>query len=409
MHFKNRILLILAGLAVLLLLAACAPQASPTVAQGQVVVRLNDKYDPRTAELASKYTIVATEGQAYNSAATDKNPLDQTVKYAVVGPTQDANGKNVPQVGIYGNEVLPPGPYKNIPEAEVRLVPAAVVDPGWVGVYMNAEVNPPEYKILNPGVTNYPKDKVVFYPSTLVRYRTLNSAVLSDSQSNGDAKGQCSSIRCETTIDNVNLTGTQVTGFVDLDINFSFLTEQKYAARLRELGSPDNAIQNYISKIRGIVRTQTSYTPTQLQTAESRQALEALYLTQLQKAVEGQPIRVESVILRSVLVGSEEYRKAIEAAELQIDQQKKKNEQLSLEADNLTAEQDLQKKKNDFVRAEALADAQNKAKAIDIIMAPLKGLPWQTVAIMFDYLKINPAVNLDGSSTGPQVTTTPAP
>jgi hypothetical protein len=400
---------VMIGLAILLvlstILAACSPPAEVTVPEGEVHYIVNPDYDARTMKLPEKYEKIWGSGDQYKTADYTGKTIHKVVA-ANIGRTPE----NWPQVGLYGDEVLPMGLYKLIPAEDVRVVRAAIVPDNYIGVYEESE-NTPVYQILKSGEQKVPEASVSIYPSTMQRYRTLSSAVLDRVRAENDAIKACESVVCETSITNVTLKGTDVLATIDADVNFSFCTDQKCAKRLKEMGTPEQAIQNWIATpLRSFTRgAGSNFSPTELANFETKQIFENQTLEELIRASAGEPIVIESVKFRSITFGSAEYQAQIEALAAELDAARQQNDKFNLErtqsVNSMEATSTAAAFENELTLDKAEAQAQAIAKLTKALADANIDMDWQTVYILLHADQENA---LDGL-INQQATPVPAP
>jgi multidrug efflux pump subunit AcrA (membrane-fusion protein) len=127
------------------------------------------------------------------------------------------------------------------------------------------------------------------------------------------------------------------------------------------------------------------------------------YLKKIQSAAAGYPIVIESVNIRSILIGDANYRAA--RAQQQAALQATLDRQALLAAQS--ANQDAQNKINENARAQKILDAKNQADVMTIIRAAFEGMDFRQLWVLMNGKDTAPYFNGDTLTMPPIPTATP--
>lgn len=281
------------------------------VAYGEIKAERNLDYVQGTDLTENAYKNYKYVGNDYSGISDNEQFVNLTA--ATVGENQlgihtlsyDAN--KVPVV-----EYLPQGTYSKIPNEFVRVVGAANVPGDSMGVYCNYTEGQEQYLILPPGIQPYPDFMVRFWPTGTRLYRNLGDSAWAAYKA-GDAGPTGGADLVETKIDNADLKDTDLPLAYTVDIEFSYNLIQKYAKLFCDMGDPNKAIQSMIgTPMRGQGRTVTGQFGTDVDSPANRAALEQVLKTLLVTVNTGRPVNFLNISLRSVDIGTPEYRAAIQ-------------------------------------------------------------------------------------------------
>lgn len=383
--FSWLFVLIAAGL----LLAACATD----VKVGEIVALRNPNFDPQTMPFAEKYTDVRSVGQDYKDIEKDKLIVHleaASVPQGGVGLQWIKNNAD----GSVEYRVLPAGDYLDIPKEFVPVVNAAQVTPQNVVVYCAED----DYRLYDqPGIVNLPADWVVTFPRGPFSFRSLSDPnLLNDPNA-------CQSTTCETSLTSATVKDSAVSATIDVDMTGHFDVREVNKKQLCDLGDPLTAIREYVVKPWRQSRALSGgYTEEQLADAGIRQQLAVDYKAAIEAAAAGLPIVIDHVGIRSVVVGDQAYRDARAQQQLALQQ--------ALEQERLLAAQEANQaalaRQQEFVRQQALLDAQNRADVIRTLLASAEGADWRALYVL---LNANKELGLYGDTLSEQPVPTAAP
>ncbi len=372
-----------------LLLAACATD----VKGGEIVALRNPNFDPQTMPFVEKYTDIRSVGQGYKDIEKNKLVVHleaASVPQGSVGLQWIRNNAD----GSVEYKVLPAGDYLDIPKEFVPVVPAAQVTPQNVVVYCAED----DYRLFDqPGTVNLPADWVVTFPRGPFSFRSLSDPNLLN---NADA---CQSTTCETSLTNASVKGSVVSAVVDVDMTGHFDTRELNKKQLCALGDPVTAIREYVIKPWRQSRALSgAFTEEQLADAGYRQQLADAYKNAIMEAAAGLPIVIDHVGIRSIVVGDQVYRDARAQQQLALQQ--------ALEQERLLAAQEANQealaRQQEFVRKQALLDAQNRADVIRTLLASAEGADWRALYVLLNSEK---QLGLYGDTLSEPPAPTPAP
>lgn len=349
---------------ILAMLTACG-SAEPIVSAGKVAVKLNPAYIPGGDQ--PRYTQVVTAGNRY-----DDQDRGIEIKDILVVP----EGK----LGWDGTRDLIPGPYPNLAMSDVTLFrDMTVVTAGWVAVHQTGDGT---YRTLQPGRHFVPREEVVYVPTGSLRYRTLESSLLSDPVA-------CSSFKCESSITRATVSDSHVELSVDVDVLFHFDTSDPQALwRLQDL---EAAVQNYLgSTLRSSRAASAGFTSDFLATQEGREALQRAYLQPLNTATADTPIVVDEALVRSVTFGDEAWRKSRIEADQALAAEQAKAKLLAEQQANLEAENRLAADRAAFTRGEAILDADNQVLVIQKLLGAYAGQDWRVLWVLMNGAQVPP-------------------
>lgn len=345
--------LILVSLMLTLVLTACgSPAQQPTpdpnmVATNEIGYQLNPQYAPDNDQPRFIEDGFVYPGQKIDPAIQRKEP------FAVVPAGQ---------VGVLDGKVYSAGQYPKIPASFMTIEPAANIPAGHIGIYRRPGTS--NYGYLATGYQPYRAGDVILIPIDTLRYRTLPPDRVADAAA-------CASYVCEASLSGMLVNSTSATGTADLDIIFQFQTEPEAerAGQLYQMGSIPQVVQNYIATpLRSARALSSRYTTEHLGTAEGREQLTTLYLTHLQEATEGTPLRIISVNLRGLVIGDETYRQQQAAREQALADEQARKAIIQAQIDNQAKEQELQATATQFERDQAALDVAAQATNLRVIL-----------------------------------------
>lgn len=281
------------------------------VAYGEIKAVRNLNYNQASDLTSAAYTDYKYVGEDYSGISSKDQFV--TLTAAVVGEgqlgiyTTSYDSNNVPVV-----EYLPQGTYSKIPQEFVRVVGAANVPGDKIGVYCNYTEGQTQYLVLPPGIQPYPDYMVRYWPTGTRLYRTLGDSAW-NAYKGGDFGPTGGADLVETKIDNADLKDTDLPLTYTVDIEFNYDLVQKYAKLFCDMGDPDKAIQSMIATpMRGKGRTITGQFGIDVDSPVNRAALEQALKDMLVASNVGRPVNFLSVSLRSLDIGTPEYRAAIQ-------------------------------------------------------------------------------------------------
>lgn len=342
------------------LLAACGaapqpPQPTPDpnlVAINEIGYQMNPNYTPDNDQPRFIEESFVYPGQAIDPKIQRKEP------FAVVPDGQ---------VGVMDGMVYGRGQYPKIPQSFMTLEPAANVPTGHIGIYKRPAVN--TYLYLPTGYQPYRISDVILVPVDTLRYRTLPSDRLADAAA-------CASYVCEASLTGLLVNSTSATGTADVDVIYQFQTDEKQAAQLYQMGSIPQVVQNYIATpLRSARALSSGLTIQQLGTAEGREQLTELYLSHLQQAAEGTPLRIISVNLRGLVIGDEAFRQQQVAREQALADEQAREAILTAQIKNQGKEQELRATATQFDRDQAALNAAAQAANLRVILEAIGNDP----------------------------------
>lgn len=418
------------------ILAACAPDASTpcnatkgsyTIKVGEVGYQPNFNYDPRGDSQEPRYVDnkLYSPGEKIDLATQKCEPVAKVPQGLLGRRIGEENlydpgtYNNIPasemrnveqliilpgQVGLQGDTVYPPGTYRLEKTPDILILGSTTLEEGWMAIYQDASE---QYVVLDKKGTydSVPNTWPIFYPSGSTRFRTLwGGAWTSFDEAGRDPKhSACASFVCERSTDKVNFSDSNVVGqgVFDVDILFHFDTSNPEA--LLALGDPETAVQNLIgTPLRSFGRIGfANHTSEWFESPAGRSEAEKMLFDNIVKSIGGAPIILDGVYVRSSVIGDEATAARLAEAQAALAESKLKADQLAQDAANQELQQEIDADQKAFEREQAMLDAQNQAEILDLIFKAVGDRDWQLVAILFNYLKINPAVNLDGSPVGP--------
>lgn len=350
-----------------LLLAACGTNTNP----GEIVAKRNPEFDPQTMSFDQKYASYYTVGQDYSTIKDDE--LRVTLPAAVVpmgsvGLQWIKNNSD----GSVEYKVLPAGDYLNIPQEFVQSVAAAQVTPENVVVYCAED----DYRLFDtPGIVNLPADWVITFPRGPFSFRSL-----SDPNLINDANA-CQSTTCETSLTNASVKDSAVSAVIDIDLTGHFDLREVNKKQLCELGDPLTAVREYVIKPWRQSRALSgAFTEEQLADADFRQQLADAYKNDIMQVASGLPIVIDHVGIRSIVVGDKAYRDARAQQQLAL-QQAVEQERLLVAQE---ANQAALARQQEFVRQQALLDAENRAAVIRTLLGSAEGSDWRALYVLLN-------------------------
>ncbi len=354
--------LIMAGL-----LAACSTYTN----SGEIVALRNADFDPQTMPFDQKYTDYYTVGKDYQTIKDNKLRVALPAAAVPMGSVGLQWIKNNAD-GSVEYKVLPAGDYVNIPQEFVQVVAAAQVTPENVVVYCAED----DYRLFDtPGIVNLPADWVVTFPRGPFSFRSLSDPNLLN---NADA---CQSTTCETSLTNASVKDSAVSAMIDVDITGHFDVRDVNKKQLCELGDPITAIREYIIKPWRQSRALSGqFTEEQLADAGFRQQLADVYKNAIVEAGAGRPLIIDHLGIRQVVVGDQAYRDA--RAQQQLALQQAIEQQRILQAQE--ANQVALSRQQEFVRQQALLDAENRAAVIRTLLTSAEGADWRALYVLLN-------------------------
>lgn len=222
-----------------------------------------------------------------------------------------------------------------------ELVPAVKLEKNEIGLYKNASGELITFS--DVGFNPYPASRTVVYPQDVLLYKTERETT--DPEKCPERLTQYG--LCDTPVDNV-VFGEGVEGEVDLAIEFKVEATPDNLAQLYDIGGLDRLIDLLKQVVRGN-RQLSTIRAEDANTEEGSKQIEQAFRQVLSSWAFAYLLNVETITVRSVTVGSQQYRQQREAQAARVSQQ------------------DLEEKSLEFERTQLLQDAETFAQSIQVM------------------------------------------
>ncbi len=274
-----------------------------------------------------------------------------------------------------------------------HLLPAVELGKNQLGLYK--DFNDQLVSFTDVGVHPYPQAYTVVYPKDILLYKTERD-VANPEKCPPDLTQYG---LCDTSIDQV-VFDKGVQGSIDLSISFQIQATPDNLQALYDIGG----INRFVELFKQVVRSNRQLTTLGSKEADTSQGVEkivTLFRASLEKWSLNNLFTLQSINIRSVVVGQEEYRQQLAAQQAQVSKLSQEIQLLQQQKINLVAEQELAAKRQSFERNQKAQDAQSVSTSI---AALCKNVPSDECAELIWVLtfggQIQPFLGESGQLTG---------
>lgn len=237
-----------------------------------------------------------------------------------------------------------------------ELLPAVELERNQIGLYKNFDEQLVSFTAV--GAHPYPQAYSVIYPRDILLYKTERDVTNAEKCPEHLTRYGL----CDTPVDQV-VFDKGIQGSIDLAISFQIQANPENLQALYDIGGINRFVELFTQVVRSN-RQLTTIGSTEADTSEGVKKIENTFRASLENWPLNTLFTIQSLNIRSVVVGQEEYRQKLAAQQAQVAQLSQDFKLLEQQKINLAAEQELAGKRQSFDRNQKAQDAQSVSTSI---------------------------------------------